>query len=96
MTDAAQKFAQLFSDYMARPESDKPKSFKPLSDFLESLKFEELRDCLSTYVTVSTHYADNDRYVLDVFFKLASLALTHRRSARRISKRKLVGKVTPT
>jgi len=39
------KFAQLFGDYMARPEADKPKAFKALSDFLQSLKFDDLHGC---------------------------------------------------
>lgn len=60
---------------MARPVSDKPKAFKVLSDFLQSLKFEDLEEGFSTYEKISHQLGENDRYVLNVFFKLASLAI---------------------
>lgn len=73
-------FLELFKKYMDSSNLGKPGAFKSLADFLKTLNKDEIEKCLLKYQVIlsppSPQYSAKDKYVLDVFFQLAHLAIT--------------------
>ncbi|AOY57258.1 hypothetical protein [Desulfococcus multivorans] len=71
ITATQEKFLQLFSEYMVRHE----RAYRPLADFMNRLKFEQVRECLSSYLDVFKRYDLRDKYSLRIFYELSLLAV---------------------